>query len=598
MTAPAPCWRLFRSKTSGVLMTEADLAGQTETLLEAGLVEELDRLGKGGKDVVLEALRTAVSINPAKWNPYLKAHREFVASIAHDVSKHDSEAGRQMLQEIAELTTTAEGFVLDENKIVRELPFAIGDAGSFNYIGLLLPREETDVIKVKGKEQTVTHQYLRPAILTSDRKLKPASSLQEDNIAFNSVPTAMKLRISYETIRAWLQGTEQQVTFQEVFGEIKAAYQKFCYFSRPEWYDINSLWDVGSYFFPLFPAYPIYEHRGLKGTAKSKDMSVSRCFTFNATALLINPSEATLFRETHALRPTKYIDEAEKLFRFHKNSAPEPDQRVEFINSSFAQGGAVPRQESDGKGWRTVYYQSYSPTRIASIGGLYGATEDRALIQTHIKPPTNDPRGETYVPPDYEHEPHIQATRNKLYLLALGESGRVRKAYEQLENSGLKNRDWLIWRPILTIASLVSSELAHTIGEFAKVATQIKFQDELGKGSFDYEMLKACWQLLTNTNYVGKLYIKTVREVYVAVAVRDDEDPTRVPKEKSFSSKLDKYGFRDFRRKDEHGSFYEVTRQLFEEVITPSFPSLISDFSSYSSESSGIVSVEHENIEG
>ena len=114
---------------------------------------------------------------------------------------------------------------------------------------------------------------------------------------------------------------------------IKEIYEKYLYYNNKTWYAIHALWDMGTYFFLLLKAYPLLELRGIRGSAKTKTMGISSSITFNATDIMINPSESALFRETNEKRPTKYIDEAEKLFKVEKGKVI-PDTRAELINSS------------------------------------------------------------------------------------------------------------------------------------------------------------------------------------------------------------------------------------------------------------------------
>ena len=108
-------------------------------------------------------------------------------------------------------------------------------------------------------------------------------------------------------------------------------------------------------------------------------MVVSSKITLNATEIMVDPSESTLFRETESLRPTKYIDEAEKLFTFTKKGV-EHDQRIELINASYYKKGVVPRQEKIGSVFITKWYHAYTPARIIR---LMAYTELRNRERSH-----------------------------------------------------------------------------------------------------------------------------------------------------------------------------------------------------------------------
>jgi hypothetical protein len=284
--------------------------------------------------------------------------------------------------------------------------------------------------------------------------------------------------------------------------------------------------------------------RGLPGTGKTKAMDISRQITLNATPVMVNPSESTLFRETQDKRPTKYIDEAEKLFRFQKGNV-EPDSRAELINASFTASGTVPRQEKIGERFKTVYYHTYSSTMIGSINGMFGATEDRAIIQTTIKAQNEDARGELE-PRNDEDESIWQEIRDELYIFALQNWQQVENKYRQFKDSEteLKKRDLQIWRPLLSIADLVDSEVYERVLSLARKLTSIKQADAISEGSLDYKILEATYELLKAGK--NQIFIKVINERLISNY--PEESAKKNPlSNKTISNRLDKVGFRELR---------------------------------------------------
>ncbi|MBU0460776.1 MAG: hypothetical protein KJ771_08290, partial [Nanoarchaeota archaeon] len=242
-------------------------------------------------------------------------------------------------------------------------------------------------------------------------------------------------------------------------------------FSNDNWYSIHTLWDIGTYFYSLFVYYPLFELRGLKATGKTKIMSISRQFTFNATEEMTNPSEATLFRITHEQRPTKYVDEAEKLYTVYKGKV-EADPRAELINSGYKYTGTVPRQEKMGNKYLTIYYKTYSPTMIGSINGLYGATEDRAIVHVTVKPLGKDKRG-SIEPNDKNGK--WQEIRDELYLFSLQNWKLIKAKYDDFQlKTKLTNRDLWLWKPLFVLANMVEPKLFEEIKTFAESLNDIK----------------------------------------------------------------------------------------------------------------------------
>ena len=372
----------------------------------------------------------------------------------------------------------------------------------------------------------------------------------------------MELRIDLNILNDFLENKNQKITGEEIFDDIKiCGYEKFIFFQNPLWYDIHSLWDIATYFFQLFNTFPIMELRGVSGTGKSKTMNVSRLFTLNPTSIMVNPSEASLFRVTHSKRPTKYIDEAEKLFTFiggQWQSSPI----VELINGSYTKGSSVPRLEKQGNNFNVVYYQCYSPTMLGSIAGLRDATETRAICHIMTKSPDKDKRGEIEVE-DYLNESIYQEIRNKLYLFALENWELVENTYKTLKIKNLKKRDFQLWKPLLTIAKIINEDLFNRVLEFAIKLSEQRKQDFIPEGTMDYELLKIVKDQLKKGE--STIYINNISQIF-------NENKDKKYANKTISAHLDKLGFKEYREKNRIGSFLNITPEIFEIIVSPIIP--------------------------
>ena len=466
-------------------------------------------------------------------------------------------------------------FIFDKNKIVQPTIFSchkIGD--SFGY-GFLLPKE-IPIIDKKTNSIIGRRQIRSPAVITSDRELIEPNGETENRfkIKYIAIPNELELRIDLETINAFLSNKNNSFSGEEIFNEIKTnGYKRFIFFQNELWYDVHSLWDIATYFFQLFNTFPIMELRGVSGSAKSKTMGVSRLFTLNPTSIMVNPSEASLFRVTHSKRPTKYIDEAEKLFMYiggQWQSSPI----VELINGSYTKGSSVPRLEKQDNDYKVIYYQCYSPAMIGSIAGLRDATETRAITHIMTKAPDRDKRGELEIE-DFLDEKIYQDIRNKLYLFALENWKNVEETYKSLNVETLKKRDFQIWKPLLTIAKIINDDLYNRVLDFAIKVSEQRKQDFIPEGSFDYELLGILKENLDKGETL--IYIKAITDKF-------NQNKEKKIANKTISGHLDKLGFKEFREKNRYGSHLNLTKDVYENIVAP----LIPDFSSYSSQSSHI----------
>ena len=487
---------------------------------------------------------------------------------------------KQPLKEKSLEKTISGNFIFDESQVVNPVSFSIHKINKTFAYGFLLPKEVPIYAKVKKGEpsQIVGKRQIRsPAVITSDRNIIEPTAETENKfkIKYVAIPNEQELRVSLSTIECFLKSTNKKVIPLDLFNSLKEnGYQKFIYVQNPIWYDIHTLWDIGTYFFQLFNTYPLLELRGLSGTAKSKTMEASRLHSLNPTSIMVNPSEASLFRLTHSNRPTKYIDEAEKLFIFIGGkwiSSPV----VELINGSYSQGSCVPRLEKEGNTFRMVYYQCYSPTMIGSITGLRDTTETRAITHIMTKAPDGDLRGELEVK-DFEKDTIYQQNRNDLYLFALENWSKIESEYQQLKSvEGLKKRDFQLWKPLLAIAKVIDSSLYERVLAFAQKTSEQKRQDFIPEGSLDYKIIKVLGEQVSL--FMNPIYLRILSE-------KLNKDSEKRIAEKTVSSHLDKIGFKEFRKKNKIGSYLEITKDIFDVIISP----LIPNYSSSSSDSSSL----------
>lgn len=469
-------------------------------------------------------------------------------------------------------------FIFDPEKIQRKVAFAqfLVDEHRLGF-GTFLTGWR-DVLNKKG-EVTGREQAEFPVIITSDGQLHAIEGRKCDSLRmrFLSVPGEMSSRWNLEKIKEFLKGKTPKIDGKSLFSQIRGAYEEFVYM-RPEWYSVHALWDMGTYFAQLFHAYPYLELRGPKSSGKSKTMALSSCLTFNATEILTSPTEATLFHETDAKRPTTYLDEAENLFQKVKGKVVH-DGRVEVINSGYSCIGTVPRMEQQGKKWIRVYYKVYSPKMIASINGLHGATESRAIVRTMTRALDSDKRGESEIE---QVSPRWQALRNDLHVFMMQCWRAVLDQYNAFVKdnpTGLKKRDFQLWRPLLALAKVIGEDIYAAVLVTAKRLQDVNKAEEYGEGSWEYHLLKYAYELMRGGQRV--VLYKELRE-----ALPGDETLTL----SAVRRVMDGLGFRDYKgAHTRDGNGYEIPLDELEKVIQTYAPSINIFTSSQSSQEEGFI---------
>ncbi len=487
-----------------------------------------------------------------------------------------------------ELKQFIDEHIFDEDQLIKNKVFAT-DKINENIFGFGTHIPKFEDVKDKKGNILRKRQILNPIFIHSGKNFIEANDFGIEKtykIKFSAIPSNPEYRWRLDSIKNFLENKSPKVNGKEIFENIKKeGYEKFCFFRSKEWYSFHTLWDMGTYLHQIFHNYPIAELRGLMGTAKTKVMKISRLFSLNPTKIMVNPSEATLFRETHEKRPTKYIDEAERLFKWNKGQL-ESDNRVELINASYSKGSSVPRVEKIGNKFVIIYYECYSPTMIGSIRGLYGATESRAITHIMTKNPDKDDRGNLEVE-DFEQKELYQETRDQLYLFALQNWKEIENIYRSIKiKADIKKRDLQIWKPLLSIAKFIDEELFNEMVRFAEKLSRQRKQDFISEESFDFKILSIVKNLCEENTVVRT---KEIKKQYMNIYKKDDE---KVKQERSFSSRLDNLGFKELREKDREGSYFNITKEDFDIIVSPICP----DLSSQSSQSSQSLIKEEKDV--
>lgn len=456
-----------------------------------------------------------------------------------------------------------EPFILDPTKVHETVPFTQFVKGESLYVGLFLPRWHEITDKTGTVQRRVQRQ--KPVIIGSQGQFFEVKHdhVEELAVNFHSIPAELPPRWSLPAVQKYLTGNIEYIDPRELYQEIREAYEHYLYF-RPEWYTVHPLWDIGTYFFMLFHAYPYLELRGVLGSAKSKIMQLSRRITYNATRIMTSPTEATLFRETDAKRPTTYLDEAESLFRKVKGKI-EHDGRVEVLNSGYNRDGSVPRMEARGKTYVTQIYHTYSPKMIASINGLYGATESRAIVHVTVRAPDDDSRGEREIE---SHDPRWKEIRDKLFLFMFQEWKTVKENYARMlrENpTKLKKRDFQLWRPILAVAQVIGQDVYDETLECAERVSRQRKYEQFSEDSMDYILLRGCYQYLSAP---GDNFIPTN-------LIQSWFPEDRQPHGKTISRHMKNLGLGDYWEHTREGNGYRIPLNELENIISTLAPTIL-----------------------
>jgi hypothetical protein len=322
---------------------------------------------------------------------------------------------------------------------------------------------------------------------------------------------------------------------------------------QPAIASFKACWTVGTYFYPIFEAYPRVNITGQKGSGKSKSLKIVSRLAFNGRYYL-NTTAPALFRLIEPIRPTLCLDEMENLRGANVNGI------VDILNAGYKSGGTIPRVEGEADKRHVVEYDVYAPMAVASINGLNAVTADRAITITMLC--GTDPAKVNSVVPEHVFGP----LRAQCYRLALMRHDEVRNSSPALP-AWLKGRHRELYGPLLRVANLAKGSVGDTLRAdieslaFAEVKRGDRGPTDEGWALYDAltTALRAGEQV---TVYPGKL-VGPMR-VYLG----QPPEP-RFPNDglmaESVGRLLRSHGFEPDKRKRE-GVPYTITRAAFSEM--------------------------------
>ncbi|MFH1866579.1 MAG: hypothetical protein ABIJ81_00645 [Patescibacteria group bacterium] len=188
---------------------------------------------------------------------------------------------------------------------------------------------------------------------------------------------------------------------KELFEELKATLKRYVELEKEIDYSLVAAWVVGTYFYPIFSAYPFLNPKAPKRSGKSQFLGLLRQLCFNAVKA--RPTLAALGDTVDSLRGTYLVDQGDSLLQ------KGYEDLLHNLADSYKKGGGKRRVMLIDKGKRDVLeLETYSPKVFASIKELPEDLRDRCLIIPLLRSKHN------FLDPE-EDQALWPALRSKLY---------------------------------------------------------------------------------------------------------------------------------------------------------------------------------------
>lgn len=344
-----------------------------------------------------------------------------------------------------------------------------------------------------------------------------------------------------EVIKRFRAGDD--VNGKDLINQIERLFSDHIIFKDDRIPQLLSVWVMGTYFFKVFRFYGyLWVNSPVKRCGKSLLLDILSLISFNATPRLVNPSEASVFREVDSNDATLIIDEVESL------SHGEKDQRSELIsllNSGFQRGSLASRVETRNKEFVVTYFNSYCPKALAGIKSIVDTIEDRSFKV----PMARKAKSETIKRFNLKTlDSQIEKIREDCFLWALRYVGDVSEFYVEMpELQGTKNLDDRmkdILEPLLSIASIIDAQAEDKT--IRTVKNIVELASDMGRGREDAEALNGSIPAVVN---VMKQIIDGIDERFISAdelfsKFQGDEDLGFIQSKRGmafFLSKLELY---------------------------------------------------------
>lgn len=222
---------------------------------------------------------------------------------------------------------------------------------------------------------------------------------------------------------------------QQIYNQIKDALRT--YLDLPEQvYGLMAAWGAGTYFSPIFSAYPFLHFFGPKESGKSKSLEALRFFCFNAWKGR-DITVAALGDTVDGQRGAMLIDQAEKLGQTRQSGELN---LVGLLADSYKKAGERRRVVEMSKfGRKVMEFSTYGPKAFASTRSLDPDLADRCVKIAMARTRRRLPDLEGW-------EPVWANIRHALYCFTLSSFQQVSLAYAMIEGDG--SRPMELWRPI------------------------------------------------------------------------------------------------------------------------------------------------------
>ncbi len=436
-----------------------------------------------------------------------------------------------------------------------------------------LPTKQ-EITKGTGDKTTTTYKFINSAYFvicdgnTGKRKILPYNNKHlVENYRIRILSEWNDIRWNVSDSKKWLV-ENKKTDPKELYNLIDSTTRKYLEFAtEPEYIKFN-LWNVSTYFFELFEAFPYNDFTGMKKAGKSKSLLFQQLVCFNSVMSADITSAAT-FRIIEGIGATLLLDETES-FKDKKNDNAQA-VRTLLMQGFLRNQYAVRNDTTKDNNFTPTQYNLYSPKSMAHISTFDDVLEERCIQQVQRRALNQDVLNNWCS----EQDKSFAEIRNLCYRLFLDYADEINKLKDEARKLlQVNSRELQLWTPLITLALFFEKHGIPNLVSNIKLAVsqtsenrQINDEQETKELRVLLFLDKTGVSMAQDKNHIGNnpLGWISITELYHQLNVRSTE--YEIPEwyaRKHLTESLTKLGFKQ--EKKEGGYSWFITRNAVDEV--------------------------------
>jgi len=279
-------------------------------------------------------------------------------------------------------------------------------------------------------------------------------TLEEMRIHFSLPVSPTISRWSLSSVKRFRAG-KTNVDVGALFLELRYFISRRIHFVASWQPTVVTLWIMGTYVYRVFDWFGyLWLTSPGRRTGKTRLLEIISAFAYNATSVMTDPTEASLFRETAFNASTQILDEVESL---RAGDQEKKAALMSMLNAGFKSRSKVPRFNLGMN--RIEYHDAFCPRVLAGISRLAPTLVDRCL-KVFLKRKLKEEKVARFS--ERKLSKYLQHQRNLLYKFGLRCAPSIAKQYEAADSfpipKAVDDRARDILEPLYAIATVLDEQ--------------------------------------------------------------------------------------------------------------------------------------------